>query len=92
MATIPDPTEMTDEVRAALVSKAYLFDHPDDYLAGVEDAVRALAGPRSRILLLQEGGREEWLRTLEQYRTACGPPVSRSARAFEARLERQLSA
>jgi hypothetical protein len=81
-----------DEVRRALGAKAFLFDHPDDYLAGVEEAVRAMTPPRSRILVVDEGGREEWLRTLEQYRVACGPPVSGSARAFESKLERQLSA
>jgi hypothetical protein len=80
-----------DEVRRTLRDKAFLFDHPEDYLAGVEEAVKAMTPPRSRILVVQDGGREEWLRALEQYRVACGPPVSRSARAFESKLERQLS-
>ena len=90
--TATGPKQLPEDIRRALAEKAYLFDHPADYLAGVEEAVRALSDPRSRILVVAEGGREEWLRTLEQYRAACGPPASRRARAFETPLERQLSA
>ncbi len=91
MTRAADPAN-PDDVRATAAAKAYLFDHPADYLAGVEEAVRAMADPRSRLVVVDEGGREEWLRTLEQYRAAWGPPVSLRARAFESRLERQLSA
>ena len=87
-----DLNNLPEDIRQDLAAKAFLFDHPADYLAGVEEAVRALSDPRSRIVVVDEGGREEWLRTLEQYRTACGPPASGRARAFESRLERQLSA
>jgi hypothetical protein len=92
MTTPADPTNHPDDVRAAVAAKAYLFDHPADYLAGAEEALRAMSDPRARIVVVDEGGREEWLRTLEQYRTACGPPASSRARAFESRLEQQLSA
>jgi hypothetical protein len=92
MTTFSDPTNLEGDVRGALAAKAYLFDHPADYLAGVEEAMAAMADPRSRVLVVDEGGREEWLRTLEQYRAACGPPTSHRARAFESKLERQLSA
>lgn len=92
MASSPDLSATMQSVRQALAAKAFLYDRPHDYLAGVEDAVRALASPNARVVVVDEGGREEWLRTLEQYHVACGPPTSAPARAFEAKLERQLSA
>jgi hypothetical protein len=92
MAAMPGLPGVGQNVRRALASKAFLYDRPDDYLAGVEDAVKAIVGPNARLLVVDEGGREEWLRTLEQYRVACGPPASAPARVFESKLERQLSA
>ena len=92
MASMPGLPGVGQHVRQFLGSRAFLYDRPDDYLAGVEDAVKALVGPNSRLLMVDEGGREEWLRTLEQYRVACGPPTSARARVFESKLERQLSA
>jgi hypothetical protein len=92
MASMPDLPGVGQHVRRILADKAFLYDRPHDYLAGVEDAVKALAGQNSRVLVVDEGGREEWLRTLEQYRVTCGPPASARARVFESKLERQLSA
>ncbi|MFN2590955.1 MAG: hypothetical protein ABR518_09320 [Actinomycetota bacterium] len=80
------------DVRRAVGGRAFLFDNPHDYLAGVEDAIAALTTNEARVVVVEEGGREEWLRTLEQYRAACGPPTSEPARSFESTLERQLSA
>jgi hypothetical protein len=92
MASVPSLPGVGQHVRQVLGSKAFLYDRPNDYLAGVEDAVKAIMGPNARLLVVDEGGREEWLRTLEQYRVACGPPASARARVFESKLERQLSA
>lgn len=80
------------QIRQSLASRAFLYDHPDDYLAGVEQAIQALSEDEGRILVIDERGRLEWLQTLEQYRVAVGPPRSRQARDFETRLERQLLA
>lgn len=92
MSSISGPPESIQDIHRTLASRAFLYDHPDEYLAGVNDAVAAMAGSGGRVLLVPDGGREEWLRTLEQYRAACGPPSSGQARSFEAKLERQLSA
>jgi len=86
------PPVSLEQLRQSLCERAYLYDHPADYLAGVELALQALGGPAARVVAVDEAGREEWLRTLEQYRAACGPPVSTRARAFESKLERHLSA
>lgn len=45
-ATLPDPTPI-DLVRDRLLAQAYLFDDASAYAAGVEDALDALATPRS---------------------------------------------
>jgi hypothetical protein len=92
MASMPDLPGVGQQVRQVLAAKAFLYDRPSDYLAGVEDAVKAIEGSDTRIVVVEEGGRQEWLRTLEQYRAACGPPISARARVFESKLERQLSA
>jgi hypothetical protein len=92
VASFSSPPESIKDVNRTLEARAFLYDHPDEYLAGVHDAVAAIAESGTRVLLVDDGGREEWLRTLEQYRATCGPPSSGRARAFETKLERQLSA
>jgi hypothetical protein len=80
------------QIRQTLASRAFLYDNPSDYLAGVEEAMRAMTGADGRVLVVDDRGREEWLQTLEQYRVAWGPPRSSRARDFESKLERQLLA
>lgn len=92
MAPVSNRPRPFQEIRQSLASRAFLYDHPDEYLAGVEDAIRAIGEDEGRVVVLDERGREEWLQTLEQYRTAWGPPRSRRARDFETKLERQLLA
>ncbi len=41
---IPGPAESIQDVHRALASRAFLYDHPDEYLAGVNDAVAAIEG------------------------------------------------
>lgn len=89
--TASDIDDMLQRVRRGLEARSFLFDCPDDYVAGVSDALTEIERAEGlRLVAIHDEGREQWLRALEHYRTAVGSPGG-GAGLFETRLEQQLS-